>query len=48
MAIRPAVFDCNVLAFNVTGFTQALLEPSNFLCVSIGRAGMEKTDSWNC
>jgi hypothetical protein len=35
------------LAFNITGFTQALLEPSDFLRVSIGQARMEKTNNWD-
>jgi hypothetical protein len=47
MRVIRAGRDRNVLAFKVTIFTQALLELSDFLRVSIGRARMEKTNNWD-
>src|SRR4029077_17670616 len=43
-SLRPAVFDCHVLAFDVAGFAPSPVEPSHKPCKRAGRSGAEDAD----
>src|SRR5262249_25223906 len=44
LALRPAIFDRDVLTFDVTGFTQPLAECGQGSRIGRGRCAVEKTD----
>src|SRR5262249_9795570 len=44
LALRPAIFDRDVLTFDVTGFTQPLTECGQGSRIGRGRCAVEKTD----
>src|SRR6516164_1225029 len=47
VTLRPAVFDRDVLAFDVAGFLQTLAERANEVRIRSGRSAMKITDHWN-
>ena len=44
MALRPAVFDHQILTFDITGFLQSLAECAQKVCGQIGLRLAEKPD----
>src|SRR5262245_55820096 len=47
MSLCPAIFDCNVLAFDKAPVFQTLTERSQELRVVAGRPGAEEPDHWH-
>src|SRR5262249_15591648 len=47
VTLRPAVFDRDVLAFDVAGFLQTLAECGNEVRIRSRRSAVEITDHWN-
>src|SRR5262249_4594737 len=47
VTLRPAVFDRNVLAFDVAGFFQTLAECAKEVRIRSGRSAMKITDHWH-
>ena len=47
-ALRPTIFDRDVLALDVASFGQALVKSSNQLAPGVRRRGIKKSDQRNC
>jgi hypothetical protein len=48
LAPRPAVFDRDVAALDITVFAQALAERAQTVCGQIRRSAIKKPDNWHC
>src|SRR5262249_48646791 len=48
LILGPAVFDRDVLAFDIARFLEALPKPPHEVCGSISRSGVEKPDPRHC
>src|SRR6516162_8357723 len=47
MVLGPAVFDREILTFDIAGFVQSLAKGSQLWCERCRRPGAEKADHWH-